>query len=447
MIRPDTPGEAPAASRNTLKGPPLLIRVLIWYINWRNQEQVHPATTHRWRQVLVIVVLALLALLLGSRNMSNLAPPHQLHPLASPGLVRPPGHTPDISTLSTAGGLQRQWLMSKIAVAVVPNPNTPRTFPLVGSTSRTLQPQASTCPNIGDPNFWQKLTECTFSDLVSWVTTQIFNQLQTPIHDSIASGLLTSTDPKLTYDNTITKDFFTASVIIVESLLTIYLMVVGYLVFVKGTQYYQVLQSLPGLALAVVAANFVNLFYPALIDLNNALCGQLAYKNAFNMLHAIIQTFMGGNGVGAGFLTVILGLILCILIIILAAQMVFRLAWLDVLLIFLPFGVFFLGHPLTQSLGKSIVLAFFATLYVQFVQVTAMVIGFTLIANFAANFTGEQSVTSLFIACATFYVAIRLPGIFGIASTRRSVADNAATTVINSYSQAYSTAVHTLVQL
>jgi hypothetical protein len=117
--------------------------------------------------------------------------------------------------------------------------------------------------------------------------------------------------------------------------------------------------------------------------------------------------------------------------------MLIRIAWLDVLIILLPVALFFLGSQLTQSLGKSMLLAFLRTLYVQFVQVLSLTLGFSLFNSFVNGLGPDQKFMYLAVACANVYLTIRIPGFMDIASGKGSLLTEAATTVVGTYTGAW----------
>lgn len=251
-------------------------------------------------------------------------------------------------------------------------------------------------------------------------------------------GFLFVTPAALTYKHGVVANLWQWSLGVVDAALVLFLVIGGYNAMVRhaiGARYHDILEFLPRLVLAAVAANFSLMFISSFIELNNTLnisvMGALATAGAGN----VSLPFGILNIVTLPFYEAILYLIDLLFALLLVIQQLVRIALLDVLTILAPIGLFCLALPQTQRWGRLWALGFTATLFLQFLQVLVIGIGSALVASF-----GHASATpiSLLVGGAALYLAFKIPGMLygtllrpieGAGADAANAADRIATVV------------------
>jgi hypothetical protein len=266
---------------------------------------------------------------------------------------------------------------------------------------------------------------CWLSQAAQWIAQSIFGVLQPLIDDVNQNSLnfITQTPPAATYQNASVIQFTSWSLSVVDAAVAIFIVIAGYNIMIArqvGADYHDVMEFLPRLVLAVLAANFSLFFIQMFIDLVNAL--NLGVVDLFS-LTILTNTIVGifrGNIVGAGLFAFVLAMILGVLDLLLAWQMLVRLALLILLIILAPLA--FLCGALRQTQGYLHLWSstFAATVFVQFFQVSALAMGGMLISYVtAANlFNLGGSILSMVTSTGVLYLVIRIPGMLRVYALR-----------------------------
>lgn len=219
-----------------------------------------------------------------------------------------------------------------------------------------------------------------------------------------------TTSPDLTYNQGVVKNLWTWSVGVADAALALFLVIGGYNALMRhtlGANYHGVLEFVPRLILAAVAANFSLSFIGSFIELNNALClgvqGALATAGAGNLSlpWGII------NILTLPFYAAVVYLIEGFVSLLLIVQAVLRIALLDVLTILAPIWTLMLGLKQTERFGKLGATAFGATCFLQFLQSLTVGTGSALIAGFGH---GSDTPISMLVGLGTVYLAFKIPG-------------------------------------
>ena len=122
-------------------------------------------------------------------------------------------------------------------------------------------PQASTVPAFCAPFD----VNCWLGQAAQWIAQNIFNVLQ-PLVDAInqsSLNFITQTPAAGTYQNATVMQFTTWSISVVNAAVAVFIVIAGYNIMIArqiGADYYELMEFLPRLALAVLAANF-SLFF------------------------------------------------------------------------------------------------------------------------------------------------------------------------------------------
>src|SRR5258708_23117650 len=206
---------------------------------------------------------------------------------------------------------------------------------------------------------------------------------------------------------------------VVNAAVAVFIVIAGYNIMIArqiGADYYGLMEFLPRLALAVLAANFSLFFIRLFIDLENAL--NLGVINLFS-LTLLTNTIVGifhGNLLGAGLLAFALAIILGVMDLLVAWQMLVRLALLILLIVLAPLAILCGALHQTQGYLRLWMSTFAATVFIQFFQVLALAIGGTLISYVAAAnlFNLGGTLLSIITSRAVLYLVPRIPAILRI---------------------------------
>ena len=178
-------------------------------------------------------------------------------------------------------------------------------------------------------------------------------------------------------------------------------------------------QSLPRIALAVMAANLSMYFLQFFLDLENALCLEVIHLQALTILTNMIVGIFRLNLFSAGLIMFAVAVVLAVMNMLLAWQMLVRLALLILLIVLAPLGLFCFGLPQTQGYGRLWAANFAMTVFVQFFQVVTLALGGMLVTYVSAiGFFGwGQDMTSLFVSIAVIYLVLRIPAMVRTGAT------------------------------
>ncbi len=266
---------------------------------------------------------------------------------------------------------------------------------------------------------------CWLSQAAQWIAQNIFNVLQ-PLVDAVnqsSLNFITQTPAAGTYQNATVMQFTTWSIGVVNAAVAVFIIIAGYNIMIArqiGSDYYELMEFLPRLALAVLAANFSLFFIRLFIDLENALNLDVISLFSLTILTNTIVGIFHGNLLGAGLLAFVLAIILGVMDLLLAWQMLLRLALLILLIVLAPLAFLCGALPQTQGYLRLWLSTFAATVFIQFFQVSALAIGGTLISYVtAANlFNLGGSLLSIITSSAVLYLVLRIPGMLRIWALR-----------------------------
>jgi hypothetical protein len=300
-----------------------------------------------------------------------------------------------------------------------PSQSTQQPSTLSGAGERL--PQTSTVPAFCAPFD----VNCWLGQAAQWIAQNIFNVLQ-PLIDAInqsSLNFITQTPAAGTYQNATVMQFTTWSISVVNAAVAVFIIIAGYNIMIArqiGADHYELMEFLPRLALAVLAANFSLFFIRLFIDLENALNLDVISLFSLTILTNTIVGIFHGNLLGAGLLTFVLAVVLGVMDLLVAWQMLLRLALLILLIVLAPMA--FLCGALHQTQGylRLWISTFAATVFIQFFQVSALAIGGTLISYVtAANlFNLGGSLLSIITSSAVLYLVLRIPGMLRIWALR-----------------------------
>ena len=245
--------------------------------------------------------------------------------------------------------------------------------------------------------FWKSLTQ--------WCR----DSLQAIIDGATSFGFMFVTPKALTYGHAVVQSLSNWMFLVMDGLLTLFLVVAGYSYMFGGAQRFQ--DVAPRLVLAAICAHFSLFFLGQVIEVCNTLCT--------SVLGALATAGIGDLRLPLGLLNwatapeylILVYLIEMLGAVLLIGQMLLRVALLDFLLITAPLG-WLLCFGLSGSLpgarvwGQVWAQTFVATLVAQLLQVLCLGLGSALIASF-----GHGTITpiSILVGIATLFLAGKIP--------------------------------------
>ncbi len=215
----------------------------------------------------------------------------------------------------------------------------------------------------------------------------------------------------------------TWSIGVVDAAVAIFIVIAGYNLMIArqiGASYQGIMEFLPRIALAVLAANLSLFFIRFFIDLENVLCQGVTDLFGLTLLTNTIVGIFHGNLAGAGLLVFLLAMILGVMNLLLAGQMLLRLVLLVLLIVLAPPAFLCWALPQTQGYARLWTSTFAATVFVQFFQVTALALGAMLISYISAAhlLSLDSTVLTLLVSLAVLYLVLRIPGMLRVYALR-----------------------------
>ncbi len=266
---------------------------------------------------------------------------------------------------------------------------------------------------------------CLLNQAAQWVARAIISVIE-PLIDKIdqnSLNFITQTPPDGTYQNATVMQFTQWSISVVNVAVAVFIVIAGYNIMIArqvGASSYGIMEFLPRIALAVLSANFSLFFIRFFIDLENALCLGVTDLFGLTFLTNTITGLFQGNLIGAGLLVFVLAIVLGVMNLLLAGQMLLRLALLVLLIVLAPLAMLCWGLPQTQGYARLWTSTFAATVFVQFFQVSVLALGGMLIsyASTAHLLSLDSTVLSLLISAAVIYLVLRIPGMLHVYALR-----------------------------
>ncbi len=266
---------------------------------------------------------------------------------------------------------------------------------------------------------------CLLNQAAQWVGQQVLAVLQPLITaiDRNPLNFLSQTPPAATYQNAVVRQFTDWCIGVVDAAVAVFIVIAGYNLMMArqiGASSYGLMEFLPRLALAVLAANLSLFFIQFFIDLENALCQGVTSLLGLGLLTNTLLNLFSGNLLGAGLLVFVLALVLGIMNLLLAWQMLLRLALLILLIVLAPLALLCWALPQTQGYARLWTSLFSATVFVQFLQVSALALGGMLIAYATTInlFNLGATTLALFSGAAILYLVLRIPGMLHVYALR-----------------------------
>jgi hypothetical protein len=194
---------------------------------------------------------------------------------------------------------------------------------------------------------------------------------------SLTQGFVFSTGAGVSFQQPLVMKFWQTNVLIADVALALVVLWIGYQVILG---FYEPLQMLSRVILAAVAVHASLEFIGLFVQLNNVLCASAFATGALPTTGDIVALFLPVPGANPEAFVLQTTLIFLMGIVVMLQDLV-RVGLLDLLIVISPFALLLYISPGTQQWANLWFSAFFATLFLQFLQVLAIVIGAGLVAN------------------------------------------------------------------
>jgi hypothetical protein len=290
------------------------------------------------------------------------------------------------------------------------------------------------CSIFSDPTCWvQQTIQQSIVQLAQWLAGGLMNAIAPLVKEADASqnNVITYTPICVfnlngcqvggtqSLDGALLTFMQWASFTVDAAALVVMLIIIGYNVMLGnqlGLSVFGVAESIPRVALAFLAAALSPMIVQVFIDLGNALCLGALETGMYGSLTAIIIGLIG-TGFTDGFLIWLFIVVLLLMNLLVAWQMIVRLAFLAFLCAVAPLGLLCLALPQTLAWGRLWLSNFTITVFVQFLQVALLALGgmmassiIALSATLFGNLPTGRIILTIMLTIALFMLVLRLPG-------------------------------------
>jgi hypothetical protein len=240
---------------------------------------------------------------------------------------------------------------------------------------------------------------------------QIQGAYQQVIMWATGQDFLLTTGAGVSFQQPLIIRFWQTNVLAADGALALVIVWIGYNVMLG---LYEPLSMMSRVILAAVAIHASLQFIGLFIQLNNALCASAILTAGLPQVSdlAALLGFPVIPNAASGVVIVQTIIIFALSMTIILQELV-RLALLDLLIVLSPFALLLYISPSTQKWANLWSTAFFATLFVQFLQVSAIAVGAALVANIATTF----SVVAALAGIGILVFVLKIPGWLGSAVT------------------------------
>jgi len=263
-------------------------------------------------------------------------------------------------------------------------------------------------------DFWCSVATTFFGTILSIMLAPITALLLliAKLVDASTGSLWSHTPPELSYGNATLQSFHTLMLALGAALIVLYIAYMGLMIVIKGQRSFGNEGPAEVIWRAIFTVGFMAAsweFFTWTIDLFNGLTaglGATSFDSFFTQVGTSVKT-SGPNQL----LYVLLLMVMSIMIIILTVKMAIRLAYLDVVAVFMPLMSVFLMRPETSGVGKAWMKEYVGTLIAQFVTVATLKLGIGLMLTgmtMAMPTGGSPTVLGFILAIGVFVLAVQI---------------------------------------
>ena len=241
--------------------------------------------------------------------------------------------------------------------------------------------------------------------------------------------IITGTPPNLTYAHDLVQQAWAVVWAVTSAALVVFLGWMGISLIISehaGRSQAGWRETVPRLVLGLVAAASSLWWCALVIDVADAVSGFIAASlgvAAGDMLRSTLHTLLtavGAGSVGMALLLAALYLVYGFFVLYVIAQMVLRLALINILLALAPIALGLWILPHTAGWGRHWLRLFMTTTFQQAIQLIALAMGFAFlneVAAIAAFEPVQDLIWKLLMSLAFIYMATRVPSLLGNAGT------------------------------
>jgi hypothetical protein len=351
------------------------------------------------KPIVIRLVMFALAALIGIVLVSHAASAQTTEP-AHPQ-VKPVVHAQAAPQIPQAPGQQRIGQQPGVGIPSrglggrnFPNP-AQQTQQTAGGNGNPLVQEALQVIGGLFQNWFQAATQWItgeYTNLVTWENQQAF---------------IYQTGSGITFGEPTVKALINNSILAVDALLGLAI------IWTSALTMYEMTDPLPAFSRLILIAVLVNAtptFLDLAVQINNDLCAsvlQVAGLDAARFTDIVASLTAPVNSTNLPVQLILMGMAF-----VLFFEDIMRIGLLDLMFVLTPFIGLLLLSPLTQRFAGILFSAAFATLYLQFVQVTALVLGARLVAVF-----NGPTLAGGFVGIALLTVVLRIPTWMGSAVT------------------------------
>ena len=304
-----------------------------------------------------------------------------------------------------------------------PSPTEPSSDSVPASGTATAPVASAPAP---DPFGWlEKLDPRKWAtDILDALFTTLGNSLMEGIRSFVDWGMglgdsslnfVTRTPPEGSYGSPTVRGLWDFSRALANAALAVIAMWGGFNVMAKAhgrSPYPDLMELLPRLILAALAANLTLEFSRLLIDVNNGIAAAVGQVS----LPGYDQATPSQQGMALVFAALVYGIVALLLIF----QMLMRLALLDVLIVLAPVAALLWVLPQTQSWTRWWADLFPVTVFQQAIQMIALRLGYALMTEFTPG-SGENALLTLLLGIAVCWLTVKLPSLLRTRNSQASL--------------------------
>jgi hypothetical protein len=253
----------------------------------------------------------------------------------------------------------------------------------------------------------QAIATSLFNTIVIGLTNLITQWYKQLVNFITGQQIVLTTGAGVTFQQPIVIRFWQTNVTVVDAALALLILWIAYNVTLGV---YDPLQMLSRIILATVAAHASIQFVGLFVTLNNALCASAIQAAGLPNI-SDLAALLGVPVAGVNETNILQFFIISAMSGVVVLQMIVRVGVLDLLIVLLPLFMLLLVSPTTQPFAGFGISAFFAVLFLQFLQVTAIALGAALVATFGQTF----SFVSTLAGIAVLTLVLKIPGWLGSA--------------------------------
>jgi hypothetical protein len=315
-----------------------------------------------------------------------------------------PAHAQDVPPVTGQGGDVSGWVPGLAAVKQRLDDVWGNTQEVAGST-QTVATFVSLLSHLD----WQQVIWEMFTLIMTRLCQALVDAVWQLVDGLLNSSLnfVTRTPPEVTFDSPTVQGLWETTRRLANAGIAAVALWGGVNVVVRrplGAPYHSALELLPRLAVGALLANTSRTWTTLFIELNNALCGAIG--------HTALPGWGNVPVLDRAVLDLALAVVYALVSLLLVAQMLLRLALLDLLIVVSPLAMLLWVLPQTQGWSRQWSSTFSTAVFTQLLQVTALRLGGSLLTEFrVAGGWGQANVVTYLVGIALLWLTFKVPAL------------------------------------